>query len=77
MQYMSGHPSFGNPASGIIPDGYFEKNENKTISVSFGDINVKGANSPIETAMVVREELVALFTGEKLRNGVMEWQPIA
>lgn len=76
MQYMSGHPSFGNPASGIIPDGYFEKTENKTINISLGDINVKGANNPIETAMAVREELVALFTGEKLRNGAMEWQPI-
>lgn len=77
IQYMSGHPSFSNPASGIIPDGYFEKTENKTINISLGDINVKGANSPQETAMAVREELVALFTGEKLRNGVMEWQPIA
>lgn len=74
MQYMGGHPSLGNPASGIIPDGYFEKTENKTINISLGDINVKGANSPQETAMAVREELVALFTGEKLRNGAMEWQ---
>lgn len=74
LQYMGGHPSFGNPASGIIPDGYFEKTENKTINISLGDINVKGANSPQETAMAVREELVALFTGEKLRNGAMEWQ---
>ena len=56
--------------------GMFEKKENKTINISLGDINVKGANSPQETAMAVREELVALFTGEKLRNGVMEWQPI-
>lgn len=74
LQYMGGRPSFGNPASGIIPDGYFEKTENKTINISLGDINVKGANSPQETAMAVREELVALFTGEKLRNGAMEWQ---
>lgn len=57
--------------------GMFEKNENKTINISFGDINVKGGNSLQETAMAVREELVALFAGEKLRNGVMEWQPIA
>lgn len=77
LQYMGGHPSLGNPASGIIPDGYFEKNENKTIHISFGDINIKGGNSLQETAMAVREELVALFAGEKLRNGVMEWQPIA
>lgn len=76
IQNMGGHPSLGNPASGIIPDGYFEKTENKTINISVGDINVKGANSPRETAMAVREELVALFTGEKLRNGAMEWQPI-
>ena len=76
VQYMGGHPSLGNPARGIIPDGYFEKTENRTINISLGDINVKGANSPIETAMAVREELVALFTGEKLRNGAMEWQPI-
>ena len=54
--------------------GMFEKTENKTINISLGDINVKGANSPQETAMAVREELVALFTGEKLRNGAMEWQ---
>ena len=53
-----------------------ERRENKNISIKVGDINVEGANSPQETAMAVREELVALFTGEKLRNGVMEWQPI-
>jgi tape measure domain-containing protein len=57
--------------------GMLEKIENKTVNISLGDVNVKGANSPQETAMAVREELVALFTGEKLRNGAMEWQPIA
>ena len=71
LQYMGGHPSFGNPAKNMIPSGYLEKNENKTIHVSIGDINVEGANDPEVTALTVRETLVALFTGEKIKNGVL------
>lgn len=73
-EFNAKQPQMYSAPSGI--SGMFEKNENKTINISLGDINVKGASSPQETAMAVREELVALFTGEKLRNGVMEWQPI-
>ena len=53
------------------PSGFFEKTENKIMNISLGDINVHGAKNPKETALLVREELVALFTGEKIKNGVL------
>ena len=60
-----------NPQMYYASSGIFEKVENKIMNISLGDINVNGANDPATTAQAVRNELVALFTGEKIKNGVL------